>query len=213
MAGRYSRATRRLAESVARLCRHLSLKRVAEFFGLHWNTVKAIDKRYLTDKLGAVDLTGVRVIAMDEFAIQKGHRYATVIVDPTVKRVLWVGRGRGRNNINRDWDGVWHVSVGRMEEGWTAEIAIPMITMRFPSGERQEWGINFMRNIRRKNEQVFWAPIPKAYDLARVSLAGSLTDLRSLSRGLDLRLKPFVAGGGQRTLAEGTSRRQHGLHL
>ena len=61
--------------------------------------MKAIDKRYLTDKLGAVDLTGVRVIAMDEFAIQKGHRYATVIVDPTVKRVLWVGRGRGRKDI------------------------------------------------------------------------------------------------------------------
>ena len=36
---------------------------------------------------------------MDEFAIQKGHRYATVIVDPTVKRVLWVGRGRAREDI------------------------------------------------------------------------------------------------------------------
>ena len=116
------------------------------------------------------------------------------------------GRGRGGNNINREWDGVWHVSVGRMAEGWTAEIAIPTVTVRFPAGERQEWGVNFMRNIRRKNEQVFWAPIPRAYDLARVSLAGSLTDLQSLSRGLDLRLKPFVAGGGHRTLAEGTSR-------
>ena len=116
------------------------------------------------------------------------------------------GRGRGGGDVNRDWDGVWHVSVKRTDEGWTAEIAIPMVTLRFPAAERQEWGINFMRNIRRKNEQVFWAPIPKAYDLARVSLAGSLTDLRSLNRGLDLRLKPFVAGGGLRTLAEGTSR-------
>jgi transposase len=96
---RYSRVTRRLAESVARLCRHLSLKRVAEFFGLHWNTVKAIDKRYLKEKLGPIDLSGVTVIAMDEFAIQKGHRYATVIVDPTVKRVLWIGRGRGREDV------------------------------------------------------------------------------------------------------------------
>ena len=33
---------------------------------------------------------------MDEFAIQKGHRYATVIIEPTRKRVLWVGRGRDR---------------------------------------------------------------------------------------------------------------------
>ena len=97
--GRYSRVTARLADSVARLCRHLSIKRVAEFFGLHWNTVKAIDKRYLKDKLGPIDLAGVTVIAMDEFAIQKGHRYATVIVDPTVKRVLWIGRGRGREDI------------------------------------------------------------------------------------------------------------------
>ena len=36
---------------------------------------------------------------MDEFAIQKGHRYATVIVEPMRKRVLWVGRGRGREDV------------------------------------------------------------------------------------------------------------------
>jgi len=97
--GRYSRVTRRLAESVARLCRFLPIKRVAEFFALHWNTVKTIDKRALKQKLGAIDLSGLTVIAMDEFAIQKGHRYATVVVDPTVKRVLWVGRGRGREDV------------------------------------------------------------------------------------------------------------------
>ena len=114
--------------------------------------------------------------------------------------------GGGAGNINRDWDGVWHVAAGRSEDGWTAEITIPMVTLRFPAAESQEWGVNFMRNIRRKNEQVFWAPIPKAYDLARVSLAGSLTGLRSLNRGLDLRVKPFVVGGGKRTLADGTSR-------
>jgi len=33
---------------------------------------------------------------MDEFAIQKGHRYATVVIEPLRKRVLWVGRGRDR---------------------------------------------------------------------------------------------------------------------
>jgi transposase len=36
---------------------------------------------------------------MDEFAIQKGHRYATVIVEPASKRVLWVRRGRSREEI------------------------------------------------------------------------------------------------------------------
>src|SRR3546814_13171851 len=36
---------------------------------------------------------------MDEFAIQKGHRYATVVVDVERKRVLWVGRGRSRAEV------------------------------------------------------------------------------------------------------------------
>ena len=36
---------------------------------------------------------------MDEFAIQKGHRYATVVVEAATKRVLWVGRGRGREDV------------------------------------------------------------------------------------------------------------------
>mgnify|MGYP007123207172 CR=1 FL=1 len=37
------------------------------------------------------------------------------------------------------------------------------------------WGFNVMRNIRRKNEQVFWAPIPKAYTLTRATFLNSFT--------------------------------------
>ena len=109
------------------------------------------------------------------------------------------------NNVNRNWDGVWYVSTRQLSDGWIAEIAIPMVTVRFPAADRQDWGLNFMRNIRRKNEQVFWAPIPRAYSLTRVSLAGSLTDLESLDRGLDLRIKPFVLGGGRRVSNSGIS--------
>ncbi|MSR19783.1 MAG: hypothetical protein EXR91_02225 [Gemmatimonadetes bacterium] len=99
--------------------------------------------------------------------------------------------------VNRDWDGVWSVSAHRTADGWVAEIEIPMVTLRFPDSDPQSWGINFMRDIRRKNEQVFWAPIPREFSLTRVSLAGSLTDLASLDRGLDLRIKPYVTGGGR----------------
>lgn len=96
---RYARMTKRFAESVARLAQVLPIKQVAEYFGLSWDTVKAIDRAALEARLGPVDLTGVRQIAMDEFAIQKGHRYATSVVDPLTSRVLWVGRGRGREDV------------------------------------------------------------------------------------------------------------------
>lgn len=96
---RYARMTRRFAESVARLAQVLPIKQVAEWFGLSWDTVQAIDQAALETRLGPVDLTGVRRIVMDEFAIQKGHRYATVVAEPETRRVLWVGRGRGREDV------------------------------------------------------------------------------------------------------------------
>lgn len=96
---RYTRVTKRLAESIARLCGLLPIKHVAQYYGLHWETVKQIHKQHLQQTLGPVDLSGVTAIVIDEFAIQKGHRYATVIADPYTKRVLWVGRGRGREDI------------------------------------------------------------------------------------------------------------------
>ncbi len=95
----YARVTSRLAASVARLCKLMSIAHVAQFYGLAWTTVKLIDHRHLERELGPVDLADVRIIAMDEFAIQKGHRYATVVVEPLRKRVLWVGRGRGRADV------------------------------------------------------------------------------------------------------------------
>lgn len=95
----YARLTRRLGESVAQLCRVASIRHVASFFDLDWKTVKGVDFASLRRQLGPVDLDGLEVIGMDEFALQKGHRYATVIVEPLRKRVLWVGRGRGRADV------------------------------------------------------------------------------------------------------------------
>ena len=95
----HSRVTRRLARSVARLCTVASVRHAARWHGVDWKTAKAIDFRELERTLGPPDLDGVRLLAMDEFAIQKGHRYATVVVDAERKRVLWVGRGRSRADI------------------------------------------------------------------------------------------------------------------
>lgn len=96
---RHARVTQRLAQSVARMSATASIHATAKWHSLDWKTVKALDFRHLVRTLGPVDLSNVRVIAMDEFAIQKGHRYATVVVEPSRKRVLWVGRGRSRADV------------------------------------------------------------------------------------------------------------------
>jgi len=87
--------TKRLAEEVARECRLIqSIVQVAQRFRLGWDTVKEIDKEYLTAELNPPDFTRVEYLAMDELSIKKRHRYATAIVDPIRKRVLWVVKDR-----------------------------------------------------------------------------------------------------------------------
>ena len=95
----HCRVTRRMADSVARLCAVTSVLHAARWHAIDWKTAKTIDFRALERSVGPVDLDGIRRLAMDEFAIQKGHRYATVVVDVERKRVLWVGRGRSRAEI------------------------------------------------------------------------------------------------------------------
>ena len=95
----YARVTRRLALSVARMCQVMTTKHVAEHWGLNWSTVRAIDRTYLEQTLGPVCLDGVEQLLMDEFALQKGHRYATVVADALSKRVLWLCRGRSREDV------------------------------------------------------------------------------------------------------------------
>jgi len=148
-----------------------------------------------------------RILEEDNFQIiidtfndyRSGYMFVTNPLGARLEQqVSEEGEGATRGNassINRDWDGVWEAASHRSEQGWTAEIVIPTTTIRFQQGEMQTWGINFMRNIRRKNEQVFWAPIPRGYSLTRVSLAGTVTGLRSLNQGMDLKIKPFLLGG------------------
>ena len=97
------------------------------------------------------------------------------------------------NSSNFDWDAIWYVKARITEQGWQAEFAIPFKTLRFKSLESQRWGVNFLRVIRRKNEQTYWSPIPRPYRLPRVSLAGELEGLSGVQQGRNLYVKPYLS--------------------
>ena len=51
------------------------------------------------------------------------------------------------------WDGVWEGRAARDSLGWTAEIRIPYSQLRFQRRDAYVWGVNFERDIARRNEQ------------------------------------------------------------
>ena len=103
----------------------------------------------------------------------------------------------GRDN-NVNWDGIWDVKTHVTDRGWFAEIWIPFRTLKFGNEDSQVWGINFQRKLRRLNEDSYWSPLPRIYDLERVSLAGTIEGMSGLHSGKNIRVKPYALTSGSR---------------
>src|SRR3990172_3941906 len=98
------RFTRRFGDYVGILCTLGSVRDVAQHLGLDWKTVKRLDKQKLERDLNPVNLDNLRILAVDELAIKKGHRYLTVVVDFETVRVVWAGRDRKEETLNQFYE-------------------------------------------------------------------------------------------------------------
>ena len=110
----------------------------------------------------------------------------------------------GISAFNPNWDGDWSVRARLTERGWEAEMAIPLKTLRYETGTDRIWGFNVMRNIRHKNEQVYLSPIPRGFDIYRVSQAARLTGL-DLPARRDLKITPYVLGSVNKDFARSSN--------
>jgi hypothetical protein len=94
-----------------------------------------------------------------------------------------------RSNFN--WDGIWLSEAKITSEGWEVEIKIPFSTLRFTNKKLETWGVQFGRAIRRKNELVYWTPIPLDASKMRLSLAGHIKGLKAVRQGKNIEIKPY----------------------
>lgn len=106
--------------------------------------------------------------------------------------------------FNLNWDGSWRVVTSQDSLGWYAEFRIPFSTLRYGGGSSQIWGLNLARSIRRKNEESFWSPIPRQFNLYRLSRAGTLKGLKVPVRRVAT-VTPYVLGSSSRDFLKSTS--------
>jgi hypothetical protein len=115
---------------------------------------------------------------------------------------MQAGAGGG---FNVNWDASWTVATSVDSLGWTAEFRIPYSTLRYQAGSaEQTWGLNVSRSIRRKNEELYWSFIPRQFNLHRLSLAGSLTNLIVPTRRIQT-ITPYVLTSAQRQWPDGVA--------
>jgi hypothetical protein len=128
-------------------------------------------------------------VIFDTFRDERnGYRFTT---NPAGAKWDAQSANEGREN-NANWDGIWDVKTRIMERGWYAEMRIPFRTLKFKDGDPQTWGLNFERKVRRLNEDSYWAPLPRIYNLEKLSMAGTLEGMQGLRPGKNIRVKPFV---------------------
>ena len=91
---------------------------VAKYTGLHWQSVKDIEKSYLEKKYKTISLKGVTYLGIDEVFMGKKIGFITVVRDIISGAVLFIGKGKGgdslkdfRNRIKRKAKNIKAVTI------------------------------------------------------------------------------------------------------
>ncbi len=103
------------------------------------------------------------------------------------------GGGAGSTSVDFSPDFIWE-SDGRVdEEGWTAEIKIPYVSLRFRDVPMQTWGFNVAREVKRKGFKQSWAPLTQEIS-STLAQGGRLMDLEGLEPKRLVELNPVITG-------------------
>ncbi len=89
------------------------------------------------------------------------------------------------------WDGIWEGKVNVDEKGWTAEMRIPYSQLRFRESAKPSWGVNFKREIARKNELDYLVYTPKN-ESAFVSRFPDMTGMENISPPRRMEIMPYA---------------------
>jgi len=100
------------------------------------------------------------------------------------------------------WDAVWSSAVSVDDEGWSAELRIPLSQIRYEASEDvQTWGFNVHRLRLTTNERTFFSLVSRLQQ-GRVSQSGRLDGVRVSGSSQRIELRPYAVSALHRGPAE-----------
>lgn len=95
--------TRAYARYVLDLLKFSTISDVARHLAISWDTVKEIEKNYLTKRFSKPKLAGLEQIAIDEISIGKKHHFLTIVLDLQSGAIVYIGDGKGADSLKAFW--------------------------------------------------------------------------------------------------------------
>ena len=110
---------------------------------------------------------------------QRAYRFSVNPYGVQGDAILTSGRrrfGPPGSGGDSSWDALFETGGTIVSDGWTAEMAIPFKSLRYPSvGEGQHnWGFQIARAMQTKDESVVWSPMTR-------NVAGLMTQMGFIS--------------------------------
>ncbi len=148
------------------------------------------------DDLGTADLFSVFINGFNDQ--QQDFRFYV-----TASNVQADAQASDTTGEDFSWDAVW-ISKARISDfGWVVEMKIPYAALRFSADNKQTWGINFFREIRRDRQEYTWNFID-AKIASVTQQAGVVTGIENIKPPTRLFFLPYSsiyanANGRQKT--------------
>lgn len=95
------------------------------------------------------------------------------------------------NNFDSSWNPIWYADTNIDDDGWTAELRIPLSQLRFGDLKEQVWGLQSTRRYFNNEERSTWQPLT-ANPPGWVSEFGELRGINGLKPQKQLEIQPYT---------------------
>lgn len=116
---------------------------------LHDDPAKILKEISQRDNFGTSDMFGVFINGFNDG--QQNFQFFVSAADVQGDCIM-----TDENGEDYSWDAVWLSKAVVNDKGWVVEMKIPYAALRFSGRDKQTWGINFYREIRRERKKYTW---------------------------------------------------------